>query len=312
MSRWEKVLAGKVSSAIIATLCALLWGSAFPTLKYAYTEFGIQNDVSGRILLAAIRFFMASVLLFLFYIAGNHQREKSDGRLNLKTVGSLIVLGLFQTALQYYFFYNGLANTTGIKASVLASSGTFFMVLVAHFVYRDDKMNRGKVIGLVTGFIGIVLVNWGKDFSWNFALNGEGFLIFTGVVNAVGTVLAKKLSKEVNPFRISAWQMLFGSQMLLVIAFASGHPSLNWTIFGTVLLIYSAFISAVAFGLWYSLLKYHKAGEITIFKFIVPISGSVFSVLFIATEHFSTSILFALFFVSIGIFSVNRNRNVKV
>jgi drug/metabolite transporter (DMT)-like permease len=186
------------------------------------------------------------------------------------------------------------------------------MVLVAHFVYKDDKMNRGKVIGLLSGFIGIILVNWGKDFSWNFSLSGEGFLIFTGIVNTVGTVLAKKLSTNINPVKISAFQMLFGSLMLFGISFVSGTPSLTWTAFGTTLLIYSAFLSAIAFGLWYSLLKYHKAGEITIFKFIVPISGSVFSVLFISTEQFSTSIIFALLLVSIGIFSVNKTRNVNI
>jgi drug/metabolite transporter (DMT)-like permease len=313
MTRWEKLLSGKFSSGVIATICALLWGSAFPTLKYAYIEFGIQNDVSGRILLAALRFFAASILLFAFSYLSNTKNKKNDSaRLNLKTVLYLVVLGLFQTALQYYFFYNGLANTTGIKASVLASSATFFMVLVAHFVYKDDKMNRGKVIGLLSGFIGIILVNWGKDFSWNFSLSGEGFLIFTGIVNTVGTVLAKKLSTNINPVKISAFQMLFGSLMLFGISFVSGTPSLTWTAFGTTLLIYSAFLSAIAFGLWYSLLKYHKAGEITIFKFIVPISGSVFSVLFISTEQFSTSIIFALLLVSIGIFSVNKTRNVNI
>jgi drug/metabolite transporter (DMT)-like permease len=312
MSKWEKLLSGKLSSGVIATICALLWGSAFPTLKYAYIEFGIQSSVSGRILLAAIRFFMAAVILFAFSRFSDKAVEKKRMRFELKTVLNLIILGLFQTAFQYYFFYNGLANTTGIKASVLASSGTFFMVLVAHFVYKDDKMNRGKVIGLIAGFIGIVLVNWGKDFSWDFALNGEGFLLFTGIVNAVGTVLAKKLSKQMDPFKISAWQMLFGSAMLLGIAFISGNPTLKWNLFGTSLLIYSAFISAAAFGLWYSLLKYHKAGEITIFKFIVPISGSAFSVLFIPSEHFSLAIIFALLLVSIGIFSVNKRRNVNI
>lgn len=305
MGKWERALTSKFYSSLIAIGCAVLWGSAFPVLKVAYREFGIEQAVSGRILLAGIRFFLASLLLFAFSLKSKEKWNKVSGRQYL----SLLLLGVFQTALQYYFFYNGLANTTGIKASVLASSGTFFMVMLAHFVYVDDKMSKAKTIGLITGLAGIIIVNWGKDFSWTFKINGEGFLIVTGVVNAIGTVLAKRLSKNINPFRVSAFQMLFGSAILIVIAFVSvQRPVLHFTALGTGLLIYSAFLSAIAFGLWYSLLKYHKAGEITIFKFIIPISGTILSSIFLPEEFFSLSIILALTMVSFGIFSVNKKR----
>jgi len=305
MGKWEKILSNKLYSSLIAIGCAVLWGSAFPTLKVAYQEFGIESAVSGRILLAGIRFFLASLLLFLF---SSKAKEKLFN-LGIRKYLCLFLLGIFQTALQYYFFYNGLANTTGIKASVLASSGTFFMVLLAHFVYSDDKMSKAKSLGLITGLAGIIIVNWGKDFTWIFTLQGEGFLLFTGVVNAIGTIIAKSLAKNINPFRVSAFQMLFGSLILLLIALTSYEkPQLQFTALGIGLLIYSAFLSAIAFGLWYALLKYHKAGEITIFKFIIPISGSVLSSIFLPEEFFSFSIILALSFVSVGIFSVNKKR----
>jgi len=302
---WEKTISNKVSSSLIAIGCAALWGSAFPVLKVAYREFGIEQAVSGRILLAGIRFFLAAMLLFLFSM----KSKESISKLGWKHIAYLLLLGIFQTTLQYYFFYNGLANTTGIKASVLASSGTFFMVLLAHFAYTDDKLSPAKLIGLITGLAGIVLVNWGKDFSWSFTLKGEGFLIFTGIANAVGTVIAKKMAKDIHPFRVSAFQMLFGSVLLMIIAYSSEEkPMLQFTALGGWLLIYSAFLSAIAFGMWYALLKYHKAGEITIFKFIIPVSGSILSAIFLPEEFFSFSIIVALSLVSVGIFSVNKKR----
>lgn len=306
MGKWEKILSNKLYSSLIAIGCAILWGSAFPVLKVAYGEFGIENAVSGRILLAGIRFFLASLLLFLF---SSKSKERLTN-LGFKNYACLFLLGVFQTTLQYFFFYNGLANTTGIKASVLASSGTFFMVLLAHFVYTDDKMSKAKTIGLTTGLVGIIIVNWGKDFTWVFTLQGEGFLIFTGIANAIGTIIAKRMAKDINPFRVSAFQMLFGSLLLIIISFLSQEkPLLQFTALGTGLLIYSAFLSAIAFGLWYSLLKYHKAGEITIFKFIIPISGSILSSIFLPEEFFSFSIILALSLVSVGIFSVNKKRS---
>jgi len=305
LDHWEKIISNKLYSSLIAIGCAILWGSAFPVLKVAYREFGIEQAVSGRILLAGMRFFLAAMLLFLFSM----KSKETINKMGLKKISYLLLLGIFQTTLQYYFFYNGLANTSGIKASVLASSGTFFMVLLAHFVYSDDKLSRAKWVGLITGLAGIVLVNWGKDFSWRFTLQGEGYLIFTGIANAFGTVIAKKMAKDIHPFRVSAFQMLFGSVLLMAIAYISDEkPTLQFTALGGWLLGYSAFLSAVAFGLWYALLKYHKAGEITIFKFIIPVSGSILSAIFLPEEFFSFSIIFALTLVSVGIFSVNKKR----
>ena len=65
----------------------------------------------------------------------------------------LIRLGLLQTTLQY-FFYIGLANTSSVKSSILNSLGTFFIVVVSHFLYQDDRLNLNKTIGLVA-------VSWG-------------------------------------------------------------------------------------------------------------------------------------------------------
>jgi len=70
-------------------------------------------------------------------------------------------------------------------------------------------------------------------------------------------------------------------------------------------LIYLAFISAAAFGLWYSLIKFNKVGYITIYKFIVPVSGVFLSAIFIITETVSFNAVFALVLVSLGIVIIN-------
>ena len=88
----------------------------------------------------------------------------------------LLVLGIVQTALQYFFFYNGLANVTGMQGAILNSSGTFFTVLLAHYFYVNDKMTIQKAIGLLAGFGGIIIANWGQGFSYQFTFTGEGFM----------------------------------------------------------------------------------------------------------------------------------------
>src|SRR5690625_7558919 len=77
-----------------------------------------------------------------------------------------------------------------------------------------------------------------------------------------------------------------------------------FTPLGWLLFIYSAFLSAIAFALWYSILKYNKAGEISIYKFATPVSGAILSALFIPGEKLTVFIVGALLLVAIGFVAV--------
>lgn len=221
----------------------------------------------------------------------------------------LFLLGLLQISLQYFFFYNGLAHTSGMKGAILSSAGTFFVVVLAHFVYVNDRLNWRKLFGLVAGFAGIIMINAGARFTLDFSWLGEGFMILSGLVSAIGTILAKRLSKEIHPFVLTAWQMLLGSLLLI----ATGLPGLKpqamvFTNRAFLLLIYSAFLSATAFSLWYAILKYNKAGEISVYKFVTPVSGAILSAFFIPGERLTLNMFMALVLVALGVIIVNYRR----
>ena len=89
-----------------ATLCCLLWGSSYPAIKSGYELFQIAtNDISSKVVFAGYRFVFAGLLLLLLALA----QRKPIGRLSPRQFGQLTVLGLTQTAIQYTFFYIGLA-----------------------------------------------------------------------------------------------------------------------------------------------------------------------------------------------------------
>lgn len=289
---------------VIALFCAVLWGSAFPVLKVSYLELGIQpDDRSAIIVFAGVRFFLAALLIFSIVVLGFRQSPKVRGGV----LPQLLLLGILQISLQYFFFYNGLAHTSGMKAAVLSSASTFFVVVLAHFAYTDDRLDYRKVIGLLAGFAGIVFINSGQDFSLEFSWLGEGFMIFSGLVSALGTILAKRIAQEVHPFVLTAWQMLLGSLLLIAAGLPGLKPhALTLTPTALVLLIYSAFLSAAAFSLWYAILKYNKAGEISVYKFMTPVSGAILSALLIPDEHLTPNMFVALLLVALGIIVVNH------
>jgi drug/metabolite transporter (DMT)-like permease len=293
----------KWSVVLIAVFCSLLWGSAFPVLKVSYVELQMaSDDVIAKIVFAGARFFLAGLIVLLFIVAKNWKRILVTKR----QLFTLIILGVVQTSLQYFFFYNGLANVSGMQGAILSSAGTFFTVILAHFYYKSDRMNWKKTLGLIAGFTGIVVANWGQEFKISFQWDGEGYMILSGLTAAVATILAKELAAGIHPFAITGWQLSLGGVILLIIGLPFlEEGAITFTPFGWGLFIYSALLSAIAFTLWYSLLKFNNAGELSMYKFIVPVSGVVMSAIFIPGEKLNIFIYVAIALVAIGIIIVN-------
>ncbi|MDU7870517.1 MAG: DMT family transporter, partial [Pantoea sp.] len=163
-----------------ATLCCLLWGSSYPAIKSGYELFQIAtDDVPSKIVFAGYRFLFAGALLLLFALA----QRKPIARLNSRQCGQLAILGVTQTSIQYIFFYVGLAFTTGVKGSIMNATGTFFSVLLAHFIYQNDRLSYNKAVGCILGFAGVMLVNVNHSLSdFSFVWQGDGFVVLAAFI----------------------------------------------------------------------------------------------------------------------------------
>ncbi|MRG85005.1 DMT family transporter [Salinibacillus xinjiangensis] len=294
----------------IAVFCSILWGSAFPVLKVSYEEMQMApDDVMAKIVFAGIRFLLAGLLVLGFLLVTSPKRILVTRR----NFVVLVILGIVQTTLQYFFFYNGLAKVSGMQGAILSSAGTFFAVILAHYYYKNDRLNWKKAFGLIAGFSGIVVANWGQEFQLSFQWDGEGYMILAGVTNAIATIMAKELATGIHPFAVTGWQLSLGASIMLLVGVPVMSPgAIVFTPFGWGLLVYSALLSAVAFGLWYSLLKFNNAGEISLYKFIVPVAGTMLSSWFIPGEDLNIMILVAIAMVATGIIVLNYRGKKRV
>jgi drug/metabolite transporter (DMT)-like permease len=305
----NQVLKNKWVVVGIAVFCSILWGSAFPVLKVSYEELQMAaDDTIAKIVLAGMRFLLAGIMILVGLLIVNRKYLMVTKR----QLFFLTIFGFIQTGLQYFFFYNGLANVSGMQGAILISSGTFFTVVLAHFFYTNDRLNWNKAIGLVAGFTGIIVANWGQELQLSFQLTGEGYMILSGLTGAIGTIMAKELAVGIHPFALTGWQLTIGSGIMLIVGVPqlSDH-AMTFTTLGWWLFIYSAVLSAAAFALWYSILKYNKAGEISMYKFLTPVSGAVLSAVFIPEEKLTIFIISALVLVAMGIISVNYKKKVQ-
>lgn len=297
----------------LALLCCFLWGSAFPMVKTGYAMFSIgESDTASQILFAGIRFALAGILVIIF---GSFIAKKPLYPKNKTEIAHCLVLSLFQTILQYTAFYIGLAHTSGVKSSILVALNVFLSLILSAVVFKMEKITAPKIIGVIIGFAGVVLINFEVGGLGGFALNGEGAIIFSAFAYSVSSVLIKKFSVNEDPVMLSGWQFLIGGVIMAAVALAAGgRVHMQPNVKSVLAVLYLALISAVAYTIWGLLLKYNPVSRVAVIGFTNPVFGVLLSALFLGEtgEAFSVKNLISLVLVCIGIYIVNANFRQKV
>jgi drug/metabolite transporter (DMT)-like permease len=287
----------------LATLCAFLWGSAVPAVKVGYGLFAIAPaDTASLLLFAGLRFALAGFLLLGW--AGLTGKSIVIG---WRPFAQVTLLGLISTAVQYLFYYIGLAHSTGVKVSITTSTSTFFSVLLAHFIFANDKLTTRRILGCLLGFAGVVAVNISAGgFDLNVSLLGEGFIIFSAVMFSIAGIYGKGLSRTLDVTVMTGWQLALGGLMLTVAGLATGGQlgAVGWE--AGLLFAYLAALSAAAFALWSLLLKHNPVGNVAIFNCLIPLFGVTLSALFLGESIFEWKNLLALVLVVGGIWMVTQ------
>lgn len=314
-SKTQQMLKNPLVVGLIAIFCCALWGSAFPCIKIGYSLFAIESgDWASQILFAGLRFSVAGVLTIV------HGSALSKRILYFKrnSIGYVGALALFQTVLQYVFFYIGLANTTGTKGSIINSAGTFFAVLLACLAVKDEKLSVQKLVGCAIGFAGTVIINLSSaSHQEGFSFLGDSFVLLSALSYAVSSVMIKQFSKKENPVTLSGYQFLFGGIVMVIFGYLFGGRISIVSVKGVILLVYLSFLSATAYTLWGIILKYNDVSRVAVFGFMTPVFGCIFSALLLKESIGASAVntVLALALVSVGIIIVNakvRSKDIKI
>lgn len=291
---------------LLASFCCLLWGSAYPAIKSGYALFSIAaNDIPSKMLFAGYRFIFAGLLLLLIAVF----TRRPFFRLDWSNLRRITTLGLTQTSIQYVFFYVGLAYTTGVKGSIMNATGTFFSVLMAHFIYHNDRLSMNKALGCLVGFAGVMVVNFSKDLlDFNFTLLGEGFVVIAAFILSAATIYGKRISQKMDSVVLTGYQLAIGGAALIAAGYATGGTLSGFTLKSSALLFYMIVLSSASFALWTILLKYNRVGMVTVFNFLIPVFGAVLSAIFLGESILEWKNMLALALVCSGIWLVTKER----
>jgi len=274
----------------------IIWGSTYLGIRYALESY-------PPFLLAGIRFLIAGVLLMsVLRLRGVALPTGRQWR-NAAITGVLL-LG----------FGNGLvcfaeeSVSSGISAVAVASMPLFAAVFGGLY---NEWPNRREAIGLVVGFIGVVVLNLGTGLSGSRI--GALALICAATCWAFGSVWSKRQDMPKGPMN-TASQMLCASLALIAVALLAGerlpaHPTFRATVAVGYLIVFG---SIVAFSAYLYVLKTVRPALATSYAYINPPVAVMFGVL-LAGEHVGPFDLagMAIILLGVGIITLVRQRSAK-
>lgn len=294
----KKFFSNRYICVLTAVLCTLLWGTAYPLIKLAYSDIGIQG-IPNQLLFAGLRFLIAGIMVFVvcFFM------HKNVLDIERSRAPKIFLYSLLLTVFHYTFNYIGVANASATKTSVLSACSAFLGVLLAPMFFRNEKITVNKVLGCVVGAVGIVIVNLGF-FSGTFTFLGEGFILLATLCSATGSLYGKVVSKG-KIFEVTAWQLFVGGVILCVVSLVLG-AGISFNTKGVLELLFLAFVSAASFSLWTALLVYNDSGKIMIYNLLIPVFGTMWSYIILGEkEIFNPLYIVSLVLICIGIVLVN-------
>lgn len=299
----KPLLTKKIVVLPLTMLCCLLWGSAFPCIKLGcgYSHIS-SDDTCTQILYAGLRFTLAGILALVI----GSIIEKKPLVAKKSSFPKAAKLSLFQTILQYTFFYIGLTRSTGMKSSVITASNVFLSIIVAALVFRTEKLTLRKIAGCLIGFSGVVLINL-SGIGGGFRFTGEGFVLLSALSYAFSAGLIKRYSYTEDTVLLSGWQFVIGGIFMTVVGSISGGRVTITNTKAALMLVYLAFVSAAAFSIWGVLLKHNPVSMISVFGFMNPVFGVILSYLLLSekSEAGPYKVAAALILVAAGIIIVN-------
>lgn len=297
---------------LFATISAVTWASAFPLIKIGFREFQITSaDTGAKALFAGIRFFMAGIVTLVI-------AKFMNRKIKIKTkqeIGWLVLFGLVNTTLHYFFFYMGLSYASGSRSAIFDSLGTFFLIILACICFKEEHMTWRKVIGCLLGFGGVVLINIGNGSvgAEGGNLLGEGMLLLSAICSAFGGIITRIVTKKTDPLAATGISLAFGGAMLVLAGVMMGGNLKKITPAGLFVLFLLILVSAIGFSLYNQLICYNPVGEIAIFNSFIPILGAILSCVILG-EKFMVKYLAAGIMVVTGVYVVHHktgNNNIN-
>jgi len=287
-------------------LLGIIWGTSFLWIKIAVTEISPFMLVSFRTLFAALGLGL--------YILLDRKNRVEWGQVRAR-LGVFFVLGLVNIVIPWVLISWGEQHIDSGLSAILNSTMPLFTIMISPFFVSDDRFTLPKAAGLLTGFIGVVILllpNIGAQ--WSHQMAGQVAVLVAAFCYGVASVYARKKAQGLPPQMQAFLQFLMGTLIIWIFTLAVDRPLLfpHQPITWLALLWLGLLGSGLAYIFYFDLLPRLGPTRTSMVTYIPPLVGVLLGVVFLGERFHWESILGALFiFSGISIVNLRPNRRQK-
>ena len=292
----------KVKAHMALLLVALIYGANYTIAKNVLDQDYLTPN--GFILLRVISGFVLFSIIHNLVI-----REKVER----KDIALLGLCGLFGIAMNQLFFFKGLGATSPVHASLIMVV-TPIIVLIVSSLYLKEKIGGWKVLGIISGMMGAMLLILKGSTGTNGMSSsiGDLYILINAASYAIYLVLVKELMRKYHPFTVMKW--VFGFGLIVVVPFGirdivevswNTFPLDIWIAIGYVLL----FTTFFAYLLNAYALSIVNPTVASAYIYMQPLIASTIAILWYNDELSSLKVMCAvLIFVGVYFISFQKNK----
>lgn len=253
---------------MLLVVLSVLWGGAFLLIEIAVEGLPPLTIVAARVLLAAIA--LHAVML------ATRRRIPWD----VRSWAALAVMGLLNNALPFSLLIWAQTHIGGGLAAILIASTPVFTVLTAHVATDDEKLSRGRALGVTLGFLGVVLMI-GADALSELGLQvlAELAVLGTALCYALAGVYGRRLRRmNIGPLAAATGQVTAAGAIMVPVALLIDRP---WELLPPSAAVVGAVTAlgvistALAYILYFRILSTAGATNVLLVTFLVPVSAII-------------------------------------
>lgn len=248
-------------------LLSVLWGGSFFFIEIGLRAFAPLTLVFARLALAALAL---HVLLLALHV------KLPGGRMWLW----YLLLGLTNNALPFALMFWAQTRIGGSLASMLNATTPLFTVVLAHFFTRDERMTPLRVLGCALGAAGVGVMVGREAFTGQGEVLAWAAVLGAGQCYAVAGITGRHV-RATQPFALATGQLTAAAAITLPFALLVDQPWAGPTPGIEPLLALAALAlvsTALAYVLYFRLLKGSGATNILLVTLLIPVSSALLCV----------------------------------
>jgi drug/metabolite transporter (DMT)-like permease len=280
---------------IVFIVLGLIWSSSFLWIKIGVQEIGPMALTAFRMLFGALT--AAAIGIY----------QKVQWPRDWRTWNIFAILGPASLGIPIFFISWGEQTIDSAVASILNATVPLFTIFIAHFFLHDDKMTAQKILGLMIGFVG-VLILMSEDLAGGArnSVLGQAAVILASLFYAGSGVFARKYTQHVDGTVRGAMPLITATMFMWVVGPLAEKPfefpslSMTWA----AVLWLGVLGSGIAVIMLYYLIHEIGPTRTSMVTYLFPVGGVILGVIFL-NEHLSWQLVAGMVLIIASLAVVN-------